>query len=77
MLRNTILVVAALALGAHPAVAADKAAEISSDSQAALNELYAKVAAAKTLGAKANAILVFPKITRPASSSAANTVTAL
>jgi len=64
MLRNTILVVAALALGAHPAVAADKAAEISSDSQAALNELYAKVAAAKTLGAKANAILVFPKITK-------------
>ena len=45
-------------------VAADKAAEISSDSQAALNELYAKVDAAKTLGAKANAILVFPKITK-------------
>jgi len=67
MLRNTMiggLVVAALALGARPAVAADKAAEISSDSQAALNELYAKVDAAKTLGAKANAILVFPKITK-------------
>jgi lipid-binding SYLF domain-containing protein len=67
MLRNTMtggLVVAALALGAHSAVAADKAAEISKDSQAALNELYAKVDAAKTLGAKANAILVFPKITK-------------
>ncbi len=66
MLRNAFIgamVSVSFALGVH-AVAADKAAEISSDSQAALNELYAKVNGAKALGAKATAVLVFPKITK-------------
>ena len=40
------------------------AAEISRDAQAALQSLYAKVPAAKTIGAKARAVLVFPKITK-------------
>ncbi len=47
-----------------PPLAADKAAELSKDSQAALAALYAKVPAAKALGAKAQAILVFPKVTK-------------
>ena len=67
MLRNALVgafVSALLALGAPSAAAGDSAAEISKDSQAALNELYAKVASAKALGAKANAVLVFPKITK-------------
>jgi lipid-binding SYLF domain-containing protein len=67
MLRNALVgafVSASLALGAPSAGAGDSAAEISKDSQAALNELYAKVASAKALGAKANAVLVFPKITK-------------
>jgi lipid-binding SYLF domain-containing protein len=51
-----------LALGAHTAVARDDAAEISRDSQAALASLYAQVAAAKAVGAKAHAILVFPSV---------------
>src|SRR5262249_61336173 len=40
------------------------AAEISRDANAALQQLYASVPAAKALGAKANAILVFPKVTK-------------
>jgi lipid-binding SYLF domain-containing protein len=66
MLRNALVGAAvslSFALGAH-AVAGDNAVEISKDSQAALSELYAKVDGAKALGAKANAILVFPKITK-------------
>jgi lipid-binding SYLF domain-containing protein len=46
----------------HATVAADDAAEISKDAQAALASLYAKVDGAKALGAKAHAILVFPKV---------------
>jgi lipid-binding SYLF domain-containing protein len=42
----------------------DKASEISKNAQAALESLYGKVPAAKTLGEKAEAILVFPKITK-------------
>jgi lipid-binding SYLF domain-containing protein len=66
MLRNALVgavVSVSFALAAH-AVAGDKAAEISKDSQAALDELYTKVDGAKALGAKANAVLVFPKITK-------------
>jgi lipid-binding SYLF domain-containing protein len=48
---------------AAPAVAAS-AAEISSGATKALQDLYAKVPAAKALGAKAQAILVFPSITK-------------
>ena len=50
-------------IGISPAIAADKA-EIDRDAQAALSSLYASVPAAKELGAKARAILVFPKITK-------------
>jgi lipid-binding SYLF domain-containing protein len=52
-----------LSIGPVPAYAAG-AAEISGDAQAALKGLYAKVPAAKTIGAKAQAVLVFPKITK-------------
>src|SRR5262245_11883062 len=54
----------ALLLAIPSVVAADKAAELSADSQAALASLYAKVDGAKALGAKARAILVFPKVTK-------------
>jgi lipid-binding SYLF domain-containing protein len=55
---------ASLALGAAAAVAADDAAEISKNANAALQSLYSQVPAAKALGAKAHAILVFPKVTK-------------
>ena len=48
----------------RPAAVTDSAAEITKDSQAALHSLYASVPAAKQLGAKAAAILVFPKVTK-------------
>ena len=48
---------------AAPAMAAS-AAEISRDANKALQDLYAKVPAAKAIGAKAQAILVFPSITK-------------
>jgi lipid-binding SYLF domain-containing protein len=54
---------ASIVVGAHAAIADDKA-EINKDSQAALASLYANVPAAKALGAQATAILVFPKITK-------------
>ncbi len=40
------------------------AAQLSKDSLAALNKLYATVPAAKALGPKAHAILVFPSVTK-------------
>jgi len=40
------------------------ASQISRDARAALSSLYAQNAAAKALGAKAKAVLVFPSITR-------------
>ena len=58
-----ILVGAMLAFGSHSAMAAG-AAEISRDANASLQQLYASVPAAKALGANANAILVFPKVTK-------------
>ena len=60
---KAIVLGATLALGSPSAMAAN-AAEISRDANAALQQLYASVPAAKALGAKANAILVFPKITK-------------
>ena len=54
---------ALLLVPAAPAVAAS-AAELSRDASKALQDLYAKVPAAKAIGAKAQAILVFPKITK-------------
>ncbi len=40
------------------------AAQLSSEANSALQQLYAKVPAAKALGPKATAILVFPKVTK-------------
>ena len=54
---------AAFAFPWHGAVAAG-AAEIARDANASLQQLYASVPAAKALGATANAILVFPKVTK-------------
>jgi lipid-binding SYLF domain-containing protein len=62
--------VGAALLVTGPAVpAADKekgqpAAKLSADSRHALNRLYAKVPAAKALGAKSTAVLVFPRVTK-------------
>lgn len=53
----------ALAMAAHPAAAAD-AAELSKAAHTELNALYAKAPAAKALGERAKAILVFPGITK-------------
>jgi lipid-binding SYLF domain-containing protein len=67
MTRNALLsaiMSASVALGAHAAVAEDTAAEISKNADAALASLYATVAGAKALGAQAQAVLVFPKITK-------------
>ena len=57
-------IAALIVIGGPSAIAADDKAEIARDSQAALTSLYANVPAAKALGAKATAILVFPKITK-------------
>ena len=63
--RTLWAVATAITLSMGPAAAyAAGAAEISRDAQAALKSLYAKVPAAKTIGAKARAVLVFPKITK-------------
>lgn len=52
-----------LVLSASSALAAD-AAQLDKEAQAALQSLYADVPAAKVLGDKAKAILVFPSITK-------------
>lgn len=52
-----------LVLAASPARAAD-AAQLDKEAHAALQDLYAKVPAAKVLGEQARAILVFPSITK-------------
>jgi lipid-binding SYLF domain-containing protein len=63
-----IVLGAALAFVAHPSEAQDKgktkATELASKSQTALNQLYATAPLAKQLGPKAEAILVFPKVTK-------------
>jgi len=54
---------AAFALGLRPAPAhADTAGVITADSKRALDTLYAKSDKARQLGAKARAVLIFPKI---------------
>jgi lipid-binding SYLF domain-containing protein len=66
MSRNKLIAAAltsSLVFGAHDAVAEDKA-EISKNAHAALASLYANVAGAKAIGAKAHAVLVFPKVTK-------------
>jgi len=63
--RTLWAVAAAITLSTASAAAyAADAAALSRDAQAALNDLYAKVPAAKAIGAKAQAVLVFPKITK-------------
>ena len=61
-----ILLGTTLTLASHPSLAQDKgktkASELTSASQAALKQLYAKAPLAKELGPKAYAILVFPKV---------------
>jgi len=71
MNRNTlggILVGAMLALGWQTVMAAEAgktaAADLSRNANASLKQLYASVPAAKSLGPKALAILVFPKVTK-------------
>ncbi len=60
-LARTALLVAVFALsGARTAFAAD--AQLDADAKAALESLYLATPAAKALGAKAKAMLVFPKI---------------
>jgi lipid-binding SYLF domain-containing protein len=54
---------ALVALVPHAVAGRDKA-ELTQDAQAALSSLYEKVDGAKALGAKAHAVLVFPKITK-------------
>ena len=60
---SRIFVSAALAFAWQGAMAAG-AAEIARDANASLQQLYASAPAAKALGANANAILVFPKVTK-------------
>jgi lipid-binding SYLF domain-containing protein len=71
MSRNTlggILVGAMLALGWQTSMAAEAgktaAADLSRNANASLKQLYARVPQAKSLGQKALAILVFPKVTK-------------
>lgn len=66
LMRTLAALTAAAALLLVPAAPtmAATAAEISRDANKALQDLYAKVPAAKTIGAKAQAILVFPTITK-------------
>jgi lipid-binding SYLF domain-containing protein len=66
MLRKALIgavMSAWLALGAHSAIAAS-AAQISKDSQAALQSLYKKEPKAKQVGGKALAVLVFPSVVK-------------
>ena len=62
-LATRIFVFAAFAFVWQGAMAAG-AAELARDANASLQQLYASVPAAKALGANANAILVFPKVTK-------------
>jgi hypothetical protein len=62
------IVLAALVAPPSASFAQDKgkteAGELTSESQAALQALYAKAPLAKQLGPKATAILVFPEVTK-------------
>jgi lipid-binding SYLF domain-containing protein len=63
-----VLAGAVLMCAAHASVAQDEgkseATQLASTAQAALQQLYASVPLAKELGPKAQAILVFPKVTK-------------
>ena len=67
--RRVCAALAAAAVAFSPAalaadMAKNSAATLNSDGQKALNSLYAKVPAAKAIGGKAAAVLVFPKVTK-------------
>ena len=66
--RAAVLMAIALICAPHPSVAQDEgkteAAELAQASQAALQTLYSSVELAKQLGTNAQAILVFPKVTK-------------
>ena len=62
VIGSTLTVISGVSSGQEKGKSA--AAQLSSDSIAALNQLYAKVPAAKSLGPKAHSILVFPSITK-------------
>lgn len=65
MPRNVFVgAVVAVVLAFAPALTADDKADLSKDAHASLATLYATVPAAKALGAKAYAVLVFPKVTK-------------
>ncbi len=59
-----VILLASLLVSPRTTTAADKAAKLSAEAQAALTSLYEKSASAKALGPKAFAILVFPGITK-------------
>ena len=58
------IVIASLCLDVRASAVRDDAAEISKNANAALQSLYSQVAGAKAIGAQAQAILVFPKVTK-------------
>jgi len=62
--RRHVLAWGALASLAPVTGRAASSAELQQDAQAALQQLYATTPAAKELGAKARAVLVFPKIVK-------------
>ena len=68
MLSFAVLLATALVLASGPSIAQEKgktaAGELTSQSQAALAQLEASAPVAKSLRAKALAVLVFPKITK-------------
>ncbi len=66
MLRKAFIgaIMSAWFVFAAQSAIADSAAEITKDSRAALQSLYAKVPKAKELGKKALAILVFPSVVK-------------
>jgi len=63
-----ILLGASLALAWQPSIGEETgktgASQLSRDANAALKELFARVPLAKSLGEKAHAVLVFPKVTK-------------
>jgi hypothetical protein len=74
-LRSILFMAATLAYAAQPSLGQEKgktpASELASASQKALSQLQAEAPLAKELTPKAHAILVFPKVRRPASWPAA------
>ena len=63
-LATTLLLVALAGLVSAPAVLAASKAELNRDGAGALNKLYANNTAARLLGSKAKAVLVFPSMVK-------------